>query len=69
MYTHDLKRLLDLAGMSTFTGRHGIYLEDLFARPAFRGHGLGKALLARRKLTEAIFAAWFALHLAALAVK
>ena len=32
---------------STFAGRHGIYLEDLFVRPAFRGQGLGKALLAR----------------------
>jgi diamine N-acetyltransferase len=32
---------------STFRGRHGIYLEDLFVRPAQRGHGLGKALLAR----------------------
>ena len=31
---------------SSFAGRHGIYLEDLFVRPAFRGHGLGKALLA-----------------------
>jgi GNAT superfamily N-acetyltransferase len=31
---------------STFSGRHGIYLEDLFVRPAFRGKGLGKALLA-----------------------
>jgi diamine N-acetyltransferase len=31
---------------STFRGRHGIYLEDLFVRPSFRGHGLGKALLA-----------------------
>ena len=31
---------------STFRGRHGIYLEDLFVRPAFRGHGLGKTLLA-----------------------
>ena len=26
---------------------HGIYLEDLFVRPRFRGHGLGRALLAR----------------------
>lgn len=36
---------------STFRGRHGIYLEDLFVRPDFRGKGLGKALivsLARR---------------------
>lgn len=32
---------------STFRGRHGIYLEDLFVRPAFRGAGLGKALLRR----------------------
>jgi diamine N-acetyltransferase len=31
---------------STFRGRHGIYLEDLYVRPAARGHGLGKALLA-----------------------
>jgi diamine N-acetyltransferase len=31
---------------STFRGRHGIYLEDLFVRPAFRGHGIGRALLA-----------------------
>jgi len=30
---------------STFRGRHGIYLEDLFVRPEFRGHGIGKALL------------------------
>lgn len=32
---------------STFRGRHGIYLEDLFVRPAFRGRGLGKALMTR----------------------
>jgi GNAT superfamily N-acetyltransferase len=31
---------------STFAGRHGIFLEDLFVRPAFRGKGIGKALLA-----------------------
>src|SRR5258707_1827631 len=30
---------------STFLGRHGLYLEDLFVRPAFRGLGVGKALL------------------------
>jgi len=30
---------------STWTGRHGLYLEDLFVRPPFRGRGLGKALL------------------------
>ncbi|MEQ1688097.1 MAG: GNAT family N-acetyltransferase [Sphingopyxis sp.] len=38
---------------STFEGRPGLYLEDLFVRPEARGVGLGKALLA---------------HLAALAV-
>jgi len=31
---------------STWTGRHGIYLEDLFVRPAHRGSGHGRALLA-----------------------
>jgi GNAT superfamily N-acetyltransferase len=30
---------------STFEGKPGIYLEDLFVRPAARGCGLGKALL------------------------
>ncbi len=30
---------------STFQGRHGIWLEDLYVDPALRGHGIGKALL------------------------
>src|SRR5207244_9221267 len=30
---------------STWLGRWGLYLEDLFVRPAFRGRGIGKALL------------------------
>ncbi|HVX70776.1 MAG TPA: GNAT family N-acetyltransferase [Mycobacteriales bacterium] len=30
---------------STWKGKHGIYLEDLFVRPSARGTGLGKALL------------------------
>ena len=30
---------------STWRGVHGIYLEDLFVRPACRGSGLGRALL------------------------
>ena len=30
---------------STFSGRSGIYLEDLFVRPAQRGNGIGRALL------------------------
>ena len=39
---------------STFLARQGIYLEDLFVKPAFRGRGIGKRLLQ---------------HLAALAVE
>ena len=39
---------------STFLGQPGIYLEDLYVVPEWRGHGLGKRLLA---------------HLAALAVE
>ena len=30
---------------STWQGKHGIYLEDLYIRPEFRGRGFGKALL------------------------
>jgi GNAT superfamily N-acetyltransferase len=36
--------------VSTFEGRHGIYLEDLFVRPGARGGGAGRALL--RRLAE-----------------
>ena len=35
---------------STFLGRGGIYLEDLFVKPEYRGKGYGKALL--EKLAE-----------------
>jgi len=31
---------------STFQGRPGLFLEDIFVRPEFRKHGIGKALLA-----------------------
>jgi GNAT superfamily N-acetyltransferase len=31
---------------STFLGQPGIYLEDLFVKPEYRGRGIGKALLA-----------------------
>ncbi|MBV9559719.1 MAG: GNAT family N-acetyltransferase [Bradyrhizobium sp.] len=34
----------------TFRGRHGLYLEDLFVRPAWRRRGVGKALM--RRLAE-----------------
>jgi len=30
---------------STWQGKHGIYLEDLFIKSEYRGHGYGKALL------------------------
>jgi GNAT superfamily N-acetyltransferase len=33
--------------LSTFEGRHGLYLEDLYVRPAARGQGAGLALLRR----------------------
>lgn len=36
---------LFFSNFSTWVGRSGIYLEDLFVRPAARGSGLGKALL------------------------
>ncbi|MGB8195615.1 MAG: GNAT family N-acetyltransferase [Acidimicrobiales bacterium] len=32
---------------STWTGQYGVYLEDLFVRPEYRGRGYGTALLAR----------------------
>lgn len=32
--------------VSTFAGRHGIYLEDLYVQPRARGRSAGKALLA-----------------------
>lgn len=35
---------------STFLGRAGIYLEDLYVRPEYRGRGYGKAFL--RKLAQ-----------------
>lgn len=37
---------LFFSSYSTFLARAGIYLEDLFVYPQFRGHGVGKSLLA-----------------------
>jgi GNAT superfamily N-acetyltransferase len=36
---------LYFTNFSTFLGRPGLYLEDLYVQPAFRGGGLGKRLL------------------------
>ena len=36
---------LYFSNFSTFVGRPGLYLEDLFVRPAQRKHGIGRALL------------------------
>jgi GNAT superfamily N-acetyltransferase len=38
---------LFFTNFSTFLGKPGIYLEDLFVRPAYRGRGYGKALLTK----------------------
>jgi len=40
---------------STWLGRHGMYLEDLYVSPRYRGHGAGKAMLrflARQAVAE-----------------
>jgi len=34
------------ATFSTFRGQPGLYLEDIFVKPAYRGRGIGKGLLA-----------------------
>lgn len=44
---HPVGFALFFHNFSTWTGKPGIYLEDLFVRPAARGHGAGKALLTR----------------------
>ena len=52
VHCHVIEQDDELAGFavwflnfSTWLGRHGIYLEDLFVRPQHRGLGYGRALL------------------------
>ena len=52
-FTHVVERDGEIVGIaiwfltySTWTGRHGIWLEDLIVDEAQRGHGYGKALIA-----------------------
>ncbi|NCA95594.1 MAG: GNAT family N-acetyltransferase, partial [Methanomicrobia archaeon] len=40
---------------STFLGRSGLYLEDLYVQPEYRGQGIGKAIF--RKLAATAFTA------------
>jgi GNAT superfamily N-acetyltransferase len=42
---------------STFSGRSGIYLEDLFVRPPLRGKGIGEALL-KHLASECVTNGW-----------
>ena len=39
--------ILFFHNFSTFLGKGGIYLEDLYVKPEYRGKGYGKALLKR----------------------
>ena len=43
--THVVGLALYFRNFSTWEGVHGLYLEDLFVMPEYRGFGLGKALL------------------------
>ena len=42
---HEVGFALFFHNFSTFLGRAGIYLEDLYVKPEYRGKGYGKALL------------------------
>ena len=53
VFAHVVERGGEVAGIaiwfltySTWTGRHGIWLEDLYVRDEHRGRGYGKALIA-----------------------
>ena len=42
---HAIAFALYFHNFSTFLGKPGLYLEDLYVRPMWRGHGVGKGLL------------------------
>ncbi len=44
---HEVGFALFFSNFSTFLGKAGIYLEDLFVLPEYRGQGIGKAILKR----------------------
>lgn len=44
---HEVGFALFFHNFSTFLGRSGVYLEDLYVRPEHRGKGYGKSLLKR----------------------
>jgi GNAT superfamily N-acetyltransferase len=44
--SHPAAFALFFHNFSTFLGRPGLYVEDLFVRPEFRGKGLGRTMLA-----------------------
>lgn len=44
---HPVGLALWFTTFSTFLGRPGIYLEDIYVRPPYRGRGIGKAMLGR----------------------
>ncbi len=43
---HPVGFALWFTTFSTFLGRAGLYLEDIYVRPPYRGRGIGKAMLA-----------------------
>jgi GNAT superfamily N-acetyltransferase len=45
------------SNFSSFRGRHGVYLEDIFVRPAYRRRGIGRALL-RHLAARCVAAGW-----------
>jgi GNAT superfamily N-acetyltransferase len=44
---HPASSALIFHNFSTFLGKPGIYLEDLYVRPRFRGRGMGMAMMVR----------------------